>query len=385
MAKRIQRKMSAPQAGARSGAQRGGGEASSSERRRPTGRRVSGQVVTDFTLQLATLTSAGIPLVRALGVLHGQAKAGPFKQVLSEVTEDVAAGTPLSEAMSKHSRAFDPLYSSMVRAGETGGLLDTILERLAALRERAAEINAKIRGAMVYPAMIVAVALVVISVVILFVIPRFQAIFDTFDVELPRTTRTLLGMAAIGTQYWYLVFGLPLLLLIVHSLLMRRGGGYRRFMHKRLLGVPLMGAVLTQGFVASFARTFGTLIHAGVPHLDALGISRDTAANMVIAEAVDDIRAAVREGEGLATPMAETGAFDDLVCNMVEVGEETGELDAMLLKVADAYEVQVDRKMENLFKVLEPAMLVVMAIFVGFVVVALFMPLLSIMNSMGNI
>jgi len=383
MAKRIQRKMSAPQAGARSGG--GAKPAGSSAPKKLSGRRVSGQVVTDFTLQLATLTSAGIPLVRALGVLHGQAKAGPFKEVLSEVTEDVAAGTPLSEAMGKHSRAFDPLYSSMVRAGETGGLLDTILERLAILRERAAEINSKIRGAMVYPSMIVVVALVVISVVILFVIPRFQAIFDTFDVELPATTRTLLGAAHYGTQYWYLVFGLPILLVIVHKLLLVRGGGYRRFMHKRLLGVPLMGTVLSQGYVASFTRTFGTLIQAGVPHLDALGIARDTASNMVIAEAVEDIRAAVREGEGIATPMSETGAFDDLVCNMVEVGEETGELDRMLIKVADAYEVQVDRKMDNLFKVLEPAMLVVMAIFVGFVVVALFMPLLSIMNSMGNI
>lgn len=383
MAKRIQRKMSAPQTGARSG---GAPKASgTSAPKKATGRRVSGQVVTDFTLQLATLTSAGIPLVRALGVLHGQAKAGPFKEVLSEVTEDVAAGTPLSEAMGKHSRAFDPLYSSMVRAGETGGLLDTILERLALLRERAAEINSKIRGAMVYPSMIVVVALVVISVVILFVIPRFQAIFDTFDVELPATTRTLLGAAHYGTEYWYLVFGLPIVLLVLHKLLMLRGGGYRRFMHKRLLGVPLMGAVLSQGYVASFARTFGTLIQAGVPHLDALGIARDTASNMVVAEAVDDIRAAVREGEGIATPMGDSGAFDDLVCNMVEVGEETGELDRMLIKVADAYEVQVDRKMDNLFKVLEPAMLVVMAVFVGFVVVALFMPLLSIMNSMGNI
>lgn len=380
MAKRIQRKMSAPQSG---GAKPSGG--GTAPPKKLSGRRVSGQVVTDFTLQLATLTSAGIPLVRALGVLHGQAKAGPFKEVLAEVTEDVAAGTPLSEAMGKHNRAFDPLYASMVRAGETGGLLDTILERLAILRERAAEINSKIRGAMVYPAMIVLVALVVISIVILFVIPRFQAIFDTFDVELPLTTRMLLSMANIGTQYWYLVFGLPVLLLVSHRILMGRGRGYCYFMHKRLFSVPLMGIVLSQGYIASFARTFGTLIQAGVPHLDALGIARDTASNMVIVEAVEEIRTAVREGEGISTPMNASGAFDDLVCNMVEVGEETGELDTMLIKVADAYEVQVDRKMDNLFKVLEPAMLVVMAIFVGFVVVALFMPLLSIMNSMGNI
>ena len=381
MAKKIQRKMSAPAKAQAGGKQRSSGPGAP---KRATGRRVSGQAVTDFTMQLATLSSAGIPLVRALSVLHGQTRPGPFKEVLAEVTEDVAAGTPLSEALGKHSRAFDPLYASMIKAGETGGLLDTILERLAHLRERAATIQAKIRGAMVYPAMIVAVALVVISVVILFVIPRFQEIFDTFDVTLPDVTLLLLNGAEFASTYWYLVFGVPLAVFLLHGLLMRRGGGYRFFMHGVLMKIPLIGAVLKQGYIAAFARTFGTLVQAGVPHLDALAITRDTSTNDVVREAVEDIRLTVREGEGIATPMGEADVFDDLVTNMVEVGEETGELDGMLLKVAEAYEVQVDRKMENLFKVLEPAMLVVMAIFVGFVVVALFMPLLEIMNSMGD-
>lgn len=376
MAKRIQRKVSAPR--------EGGGQSTSAKPGKRTGRRVARQAVTDFTLQLATLTSAGIPLVRALSVLHGQAPKGPFKDTLGDVTEDVAAGTPLSEAMAKHSRAFDSLFTSMVRAGETGGLLDTILERLAALRERAALVTAKIRGAMIYPAVIVMVALVVVSVVVVFVIPRFQSIFDTFDVELPASTRILLGTAEFCGQYWYVVMGLPLLLLILHVVMMRTALGYRRAMHGLLLKVPLMGTVVRQGEIVGFSRTFGTLIQAGVPHLDALGITRDTAGNVVMNEAIDEIRASVREGEGIAHPMGESGAFDDLVCNMVEVGEETGELDRMLIKVADAYEVQVDRKMDNLFKVLEPALLVVMAIFVGFVVVALFLPLLSIMDSIGS-
>ncbi|MDF1798194.1 MAG: type II secretion system F family protein [Planctomycetota bacterium] len=379
MAKKIQRKMSAPTKSSSKG-----GKGAGSAPKKATGRRVSGQAVTDFTMQLATLSSAGIPLVRALGVLHGQCKPGPFKEVLAEVTEDVASGTPLSEALGKHSRAFDPLYAQMVKAGETGGLLDTILERLAYLRERAATITAKIRGAMVYPAMIVVVALVVISVVILFVIPRFQEIFDTFDVELPDVTLVLLNTADFASKYWYVVFGVPILGFLLHGLLMRRGGGYRYFMHKLMMRIPLIGPVLRQGYIAAFARTFGTLVQAGVPHLDALAITRDTSMNDVMTEAVEDIRVTVREGEGIATPMGEAEVFDDLVTNMVEVGEETGELDTMLIKVADAYEIQVDRKMDNLFKVLEPMMLVVMAVFVGFVVVALFMPLLEIMNSMGN-
>lgn len=377
MAKRIQRKVSAPKGG-------GGSQAKAAKPQKPQGRRVSRQAVTDFTLQLGTLTSAGIPLVRALSILHGQAPKGPFKDTLGEVTEDVAAGTPLSEAMAKHSRAFNSLYTSMVHAGESGGLLDTILERLAALRERAADVTSKVRSAMIYPAVIVLVSLVVVSIVVLFVIPRFQSIFDTFDVELPQSTRILLGTAEFSGQYWYVVLGVPLLLIALHMVLMRAGGAYRRFMHRLLFKVPLMGPVLQKGEIVGFSRTFGTLIQAGVPHLDALGITRDTAGNVVMTEAVDDIRVSVREGEGIAQPMTESGAFDDLVCNMVEVGEETGELDGMLLKVADSYEVQVDRKLENLFKVLEPALLVVMAIFVGFVVVALFLPLLSIMDSIGS-
>lgn len=375
MAKRIQRKVSAPR-------ESGAAKPSHQKPAKATGRRVGQQVVTDFTLQLATLTSAGIPLVRALSILHGQAQKGPFKDTLGDVTEDVAAGTPLSEALAKHSRAFDPLYSSMVRAGETGGLLDTILERLAALRERAATVASKIKSAMLYPAVILVVAIAVVGFVVAFVIPRFQSIFETFDVELPRSTRTLLATAEFSGTYWYLVVGVPILLLVLHLVLYRSAMGYKRFVHRLLFGTPLLGSVLRQGEIVGFARTFGTLIQAGVPHLDALGITRDTTNNLLMSEAIDEIRGSVREGEGIASPMEESQAFDDLVCNMVEVGEETGELDSMLIKVADAYEVQVDRKMDNLFKVLEPALLIAMAGFVGFVVVALFLPLLSIMDSM---
>lgn len=384
MAKKIQRKMTGGTNATKEANRSASSEGSRPEKKK-RGKRVASQAVTDFTLQLATLTSAGIPIVRALSVLHGQTPNGPFKEVLSEVTEDVASGTPLSEAMGKHSRCFDPLYASMVKAGESGGLLDTILERLAILRERAADIGAKIKGAMIYPAVIVVVASVVISIVILFVIPRFQEIFDTFDVELPGITLLLLNTAKYATQYFYVVFGLPILLAIIHVVLMSAGGKYRFFIHGLQLKIPMVGLVLRQGYTAGFSRTFGTLIQAGVPHLDALAITRDTTPNDVMHQAIEEVRLTVREGEGISTPMTESGVFDDLVCNMVEVGEETGELDGMLLKVAEAYEVQVDRKLDALFKILEPALLIVMAVFVGFVVVALFMPLLEIMNSMGDI
>ncbi len=348
------------------------------------GKKVSDQVVNEFTLQLATLTGAGIPIVRALSILEGQTKPGPFRDVLAGVVEDVSAGTPMSEAMTKHERVFDRLYSAMVRAGEAGGVLDKVLQRLAAYRERIAEIRSKVTGAMIYPLVIVIVAVTVVSAVIVWVIPRFQTIFESFDVELPGATRLLLNISDTAVRFWYLVFGLPVVLLLLHGFLMRKGGRYRYTIHKLLLRLPLLGDVLSKSLIAGFSRTFGTLLQAGVPHLDALGIVRDTTGNEVLIDGVENIRRTVREGEGLARPMEETGVFDELVCNMVDVGEQTGELDHMLVRVADAYEKQVDRRIDAMFKVLEPALLILMAIFVGFIVVALFLPLMKIMSTLNQ-
>lgn len=376
MAKRIQRRapVARPEAAAAPGPARA--------RRR--GGRVPEQVVTEFTTQLSTLTGAGIPIVKALTILEGQTRPGPFKGILQELVEDVSGGTSLSEALAKHERTFDALYSSMVRAGEAGGVLDRILDRLAQFREKAAEIRAKTRGAMIYPVVVLFVAVVVVSVVIVWIIPRFEDIFESFGTELPTVTQVLLDFSRFSVDYWYVVFGTPVLLFLMHGYLMRRGGGYRRSMHALALRVPYLGSVLSRALIARFARTFGTLIESGVPHLDALSIVRDTTSNAVLVEGVEAIRRTVREGEGIARPMGESGVFDDLVVNMVDVGEETGELERMLLKVADAYDVQVDRRIDALFKVLEPALLIVMAGVVGFIVVALFLPLLQIMGQLGS-
>ncbi|MDA1263524.1 MAG: type II secretion system F family protein [Planctomycetota bacterium] len=378
MAKRIQRSSRPkPTSSARpAGGVRGGGK-----RRRG---RVKSDLITDFTVQLATLSEAGIPIVKALTVLEGQLRPGPFKSVLQEMTEDVSGGTPLSEAMSKHPKVFDDLYASMVRAGEAGGVLDRILNRLATFREKAAEIKSKVIGAMIYPIIVVLVAVGVVSGVVVFVIPKFQEIFDSFNIELPQITKVLLDGSDFAITYWYLVFGLPVLLVVLHMILMVRAQPYRKATHAFLLKVPVLGGVLRRSMVAHFARTFGTLIQSGVPHLDALEIVRDATANEVLIEGVEQIRRTVREGEGIARPMGESGIFDDLVTNMVDVGEETGELDNMLLKVADAYEKSVDRKIDALFKLLEPLIIVFMAGFVGFIVVALFLPLMEIMNSIGS-
>jgi len=380
MAKRIQRtnvRTKAPQARA------GGGSAQPAAGGRGRTGRVKGSLVTDFTIQLATLSEAGISVVKALTILSGQMRAGPFKSVLAELTEDVAGGTPLSEAMGKHPQVFDPLYASMVRAGEVGGVLDLVLNRLARFREKAAEIRAKVSGALIYPIILTIVAVVVVSAVIIFVIPKFQEIFESFSISLPGVTQLLLDISLFVVTYWYVVFGTPFLLLLLHFALMRRRQGYRLRMHGLLLRVPVVGGLVGKSITATFSRTFGTLIQAGVPHLDALGIVRDATGNEVLLGGVEMIRRSVREGEGIARPMGETGIFDDLVTNMVDVGEETGELDKMLLKVADAYEISVDRQIEAMFKLLEPILLILMAIFVGFIVVALFLPLMEIMSSIG--
>lgn len=376
MAKRLQR--TAP-ATARSE----GGDSSAPAAARKSGGRVPAQLVTEFTTQLATLSAAGIPIVKALTILEGQTRPGPFKNVLAALVEDVSAGTALSEAMAKHPQCFDTLYSSMVKAGEAGGVLDAILNRLAAFREKAATIRAKIKGALIYPAVVAVVAVAVVSAVIVFVIPKFEEIFDSFGAELPSITRLLLDTSRFTIQYWYVVFGVPFGLVMGHFALMRRGGPYRYRVHKLLLRTPVLGQVIAKANIAGFSRTFGTLIEAGVPHLDALSIVRDTTGNDVLVEGVEQIRKVVREGEGIARPMGESGVFDDLVVNMVDVGEATGELDKMLLKVADAYDIAVDRRIDALFKVIEPALLIVMAVVVGFIVVALFMPLMTIMSQLS--
>ncbi|MFN0007062.1 MAG: type II secretion system F family protein [Planctomycetota bacterium] len=379
MAKRIQR--AAPRTAAAAPAS---ASPSTEPRKRRRGR-VSRTLVTDFTIQLATLSEAGIPVVKALSILEGQTRPGPFKSVLQALAEDVAAGTPLSESMGKHDRVFDRFYWNMVRAGEAGGVLDQVLYRLAQFLERAASIQGRIRNATIYPAVVAAVAVAVVSGVIVWVIPKFREIFTSFNIELPAMTQLLLDASSFTVSYWYLVFGLPVVAFFAHGILMRRSQPYRYRVHSLQLRLPILGPLVGKSLTATFARTFGTLIQAGVPHLDALGIVRDATSNEVLLEGVESIRKTVREGEGIARPMGETGLFDDLVTNMVDVGEATGELDKMLLKVADSYETGVERRIDALFKLLEPALLILVAGFVGFIVVALFLPLMSIMSQVGNI
>ncbi|MBI3820066.1 MAG: type II secretion system F family protein [Planctomycetes bacterium] len=337
-----------------------------------------------LTRTLATLTDAGLPVVKALTILEGQQRSGPVKRIMKHIVEDVSTGTTLSEAMARHGKQFDRLYINMVRAGEAAGELDRILNQLADYLEKSQMIRDRVKGASIYPAVILVVAASLLTVIFIVVIPKFQIIFDSMQVDLPWQTVTLIDTSKMIVKYWYLFFGIPVALYFAHLGLMRRVDKYRYRMHAFALKLPLIGALLRKILIARFARTFGTLVQSGVPHLEGLDIVKNSMGNDRVAHAVDDVRARVREGEGLAIPMGESQVFDDVVVNLVSVGEATGELDRMLLRVGDAYESDVNRRLEAVFKIFEPALLILMAGVVGFIVVALFLPLLKIMDNLNK-
>lgn len=390
MPKKVQRKIQAPQA-QRAPAPRpslppGPGTPVGPRRRRLLeAGRVRPAALADFTSQFATLLEAGIPVVRSLYVLEGQLKTGVLKRTLSAVAEDVEGGTPLSEALDKFPSTFDNLYTNMVRAGEAGGIQDQILARLAAFMEKSEQIKSKVKGALAYPIAVIVVAAIVLIVVMTYVIPRFKDIFQRLiGQDLPAMTQRLIDVSDfVRGSWWAWGIGVPLLY-FVHRIVAARVRNYRRLRDRMLLRIPLFGQLIRKTIVARFARTFGTLIESGVPHLEALEIVKASVRNLVLEEAVDRILVSIREGEGIARPMGESGIFDDLIVNMVDVGEQTGELDRMLTRIADRYEIEVDRAVEVVFKVIEPLLIIVLAVFVGFIVFALLAPMLKLMQTMGQ-
>lgn len=386
MPKKLQRKIpvpkaastAAPQIGASGGG--GGGGVTLFARKRVTPR-----VLAEFTSQLAVLLNAGIPITKSLRILEGQMPPGPMKRIAAGLVEDVEGGTALSEAMAKHDVVFDPLYTNMVRAGEAGGVQEEILNRLAGFLTSSEAIKSRVKGALAYPVAILVVAITVLLLVFAFVIPKFKQVFEaTGKGSMHWTTQLVIDIGEHLKVYWWCYLLGAVLIVVLHRLLMVKAAGYRSFMHRRALDVPLFGKLTHKSLVARFARTFGTLIQSGVPHLDALDILAASTNNVHMRSAVTDVQASIREGAGFAVPMGESGMFDDIVVNMVDVGEQTGELDRMLAKVADRYEIEVDRTIETTFKLIEPIMLVFLAVAVGFIVFALFMPMLQMMQRMGK-
>jgi type IV pilus assembly protein PilC len=335
-----------------------------------------------FTRQLSTLQDAGLPILRSLKILEGQSKPGPLKNSLIGVIEDIESGSTLSEAMSKQPKAFDNLYVNMVKAGEAGGALEVILQRLADFKERAQSLKRKVQGAMIYPCAVILVATAIVGFIMYYIIPKFKAIFLGFGTELPGITVLLINMSDMVVNYFYLGPAIPIGLWLIIKIIKKNKTG-EFVLDWAALKMPLLGQILRKSIVARTMRTLGTLIASGVPILEGLTIARDTSGNAVFRKAFDNIYAAIREGESIATPLREARIVDDLVVNMVDVGEETGALDNMMYKVADVYDEEVSVLVDGLVSLLEPLMVVVLGFIVGFIVIALFMPLVKLLNDLS--
>ncbi|MBA20663.1 MAG: pilus assembly protein PilC [Planctomycetes bacterium] len=343
---------------------------------------VSSKDIVTFTTQLSTLQDAGLPIVRSLKILEEQQKPGRFKDQLEEVSSEVEQGSTLSEAMAKYPKSFDKLYISMVKAGEAGGVLDVILRRLAGFMEKSQKLRKQVKGALIYPAAVITVAILILVVIMLFVVPAFEKMFADIGQALPAPTQLLLNTSQAIQTYWYLIPLIPIFLMFIMKMIARTEAG-ERWIDTFKLRMPVFGNIIKKSSVARFCRTLGTLIASGVPILEALRIVKDAVGNVIISNAIEDVHGSIREGDTIADPLRASGIFDELLVNMIDVGEETGELDKMLMKIADNYEADVDVAVEGMSSLLEPLLIVGMGLVVGFIVISLFLPLVSIIKNIG--
>ncbi|MBI9017388.1 MAG: type II secretion system F family protein [Phycisphaerae bacterium] len=346
--------------------------------------RVKGKALVQFTRQLSTLQDAGLPILRSLRILEEQQKPGTLKNVARAVANDVEGGSTLSEAMAKYPRTFDDLYSNMVAAGEAGGVLDIILQRLADFMEKAATLKRKIKGAMIYPICVLTIAFGIVMGIMTMVVPKFQTVFKDFDTELPAVTLLLLDISEwiVERWGWLILIGTPFAIMFLFKLIRMSDQG--RYVHDRVnLKLPVVGQLIEKTSISRFCRTLGTLISAGVPILEAINITRDTAGNEVYRRALIEVHDSIRKGETFAEPLRKTKVCDSLVVNMIDVGEETGDLDKMLSKIADNYDEEIDILVGSLVAMLEPILVVGLGGICGFIVVALFMPMVALIENLG--
>ncbi len=365
----------------------GGGEAAPVEVKRKMPISIGGvprKQLVGFTRQLSTLQDAGLPILRSLQILEQQQKPGLLKAIIGGVADEVEGGGTLSDAMAKFPKAFDKLYVNMINAGEAGGVLDLILARLADFMEKAARLKKKVIGAMIYPAVVISIAVAIVSMIMIFVIPKFEQIFKDFGTKLPAITQVLLDVSRWFANWgWAYVLASPIIFVLVWRLIrMSEGGKYATDAIK--LKIPILGNILGKTAIARFTRTLGTLISAGVPILDAINITKETCGNEVYSRALGKVHDAIREGESMADPLRATKVCDAIVVNMVDVGEETGALDKMLIKVADNYDSDIDVLVSSLISILEPVMVVILGVIVGFIVIALFAPMITLISAVSG-
>ncbi|HEY1082137.1 MAG TPA: type II secretion system F family protein [Prosthecobacter sp.] len=348
--------------------------------------KVKAKVLMIFTRQLATLIDSGLPLLRGLTVLSRQEPNPVMKSTVSTIAENVQTGSTFSETLSQYPKIFNKLYINMVKAGELGGVLEIVLNRLAEYQEKAQKLKNKIVAAMVYPIIVMFIAVAIMVFLMLVIVPRFEKIFEDMlgdKNKLPELTKLVIGFSRwMGDNFLYLVGGT--VVIVVGWRLYAATAGGRRAIDKLKLKLPLFGDVQRKTAISRFSRTLGTLVTSGVPILQALNITRETAGNVVVSDAITKVHDAVKEGESMVAPLESSNVFPPMVISMVDVGEETGQLPEMLLKIADVYEDEVDNSVSALTSMLEPLMIVMLALVVGVIVMALFLPLIEVIKGLSG-
>ena len=344
---------------------------------------VKPRVLMIFTRQLATLIDSGLPLLRALTVLAKQERDKVLKKTIGNLSDAVQSGSTFSEGLAQHPKLFNDLYVNMVRAGELGGVLELVLTRLAEFSEKAAKIKNKVKAAMIYPLIVLVLAMAIMGFLLVFIVPKFEQIFKDMlgDKPLPGITLFVIGCSNAVKNHWGLILiGIAALFVVIKVAGKSPAG--RVILDRIALRAPLLGDLNRKTAISRFSRTLGTLVTSGVPILQALNITRETAGNAVIAKAITQVHDSVKEGESIVLPLEASGAFPPMVISMIDVGEETGQLPEMLLKIAEVYDDEVDNSVAGLTSMLEPLMIVFLALVVGTIVIALFMPLISIISGL---
>jgi len=349
------------------------------------GGKVKGKVLTAFTRQLATLVDAGLPLLRGLRVLEKQEKNKTLKGIIGELAMSIEGGSTFSEGLAQHPKVFNRLFVNMVKAGELGGVLEVVLARLADFMEKAQKIKGKVIAAMFYPTAVMTVAVVILGVLMVFVVPKFKEIFKDMlpGQGLPAFTRFVLGVSdAIAHNFIVTAIGVIIAVAAFIAFIKTRFG--RRLWDKFKLNMPVLGTVISKVAISRFTRTLGTLVSSGVPILQALTIVKETSGNVVVGNAVAAVHESVKEGETITAPLEASKVFPPMVVSMVDVGEQTGALPEMLMKIADNYDEEVDNAVAAMTSLLEPIMIVFLAVIVGSIVIALFLPLIALMDGLSN-
>ena len=346
------------------------------------GRKVPPKTLAVFTRQFSVMIDAGLPLVQCLEILANQQEHKNFQKILLQVRQDVEAGSTLADAMRRHPKAFDALYVNMVAAGEAGGILDTILQRLSVYIEKAVKLRSQVRSAMIYPVAVIVIAAIVVAVILLKVIPTFAALFTSLGAELPLPTRMVIASSNFLARYFiFFVIGIAAAAYGVRRYYATHAG--RRVIDGALLKLPVLGTIIRKVAVVRFCRTLATLTSSGVPILESLDITARTAGNAIVEDAIYETRRSVEGGKTIVEPLRQTNIFPNMVVQMIGVGEQTGALDAMLNKIADFYEDEVDASVAGLVKLLEPLLIFILGIVIGGIVIAMYLPMFTLINKIG--